>query len=589
MKKIEFDSIELKNFMSVGNDELVLKVDNGLNLITGHDKNNPNRKNGIGKSTICEGFFYGIYGDTIKKVNASEIINDKNKKNGSVKIHFTIHDGEHTDDIIIERKIKPSKCTLWINGEDKTLSSIPRTNEYIAKMIGIDKGLFKQSVILSIGKSYPFFLLSKADKRKFIEGIFNLNIFGRMFDDIKKSYNNTKKDLEYAKNAYLTIKNTLSEYIKMQGNFSTEKEETISALLENKNVIEKTIIRLEESIGEEEDVETVESNIETVREEYEEINSSRIDMRAEVKSIKGRIEELKRTHASIKDRCPECGRIYDDVDELNAKKQEYADKMQRLSQKIEEITKKGKKKKENCDKKLKKLRELEAELRKVREANNLIWKTKERIKLETKKLEDIDARIETERKKESPFLTLISEEKKKAKKSKDNVVKLEKDVKIDEICKLVLSEEGVKSMIVNELTGYLNRKINKYLNIFNTGVRCEFDMYFSETLMNLYGEVKSYDSFSAGEAKRIDLAVLLTFQDVLKEQSGIDIGISFYDEILDTSIDNDGREAIISLLKDKSNGHPVYIISHRSKMSDLIDKEIVLEKRNDFTYIKEIK
>ena len=83
------------------------------------------------------------------------------------------------------------------------------------------------------------------------------------------------------------------------------------------------------------------------------------------------------------------------------------------------------------------------------------------------------------------------------------------------------------------------------------------------------------------------MAILLTFQNILKEQSGVDIQLGFYDEILDSSIDEVGRTKVLKILKEKSENVPIYIISHRSKISTLIDNEIVLEKHNDFTYIKE--
>ena len=59
---------------------------------------------------------------------------------------------------------------------------------------------------------------------------------------------------------------------------------------------------------------------------------------------------------------------------------------------------------------------------------------------------------------------------------------------------------------------------------------------------------KSYDGFSSGEQKRIDLAMLFTFQDILRVQNGINIHLAFYDEILDTSIDEIGRKKVLEIL-----------------------------------------
>ena len=113
-----------------------------------------------------------------------------------------------------------------------------------------------------------------------------------------------------------------------------------------------------------------------------------------------------------------------------------------------------------------------------------------------------------------------------------------------------------------------------------------FDEYFEETIFNKFGKQKSYHALSGGEKRRIDLAVLFTLQDMLKNRSGTDIQLSFYDEILDTSIDESGRKKVLEVLKKKSKDSAIYVISHRPKMSELIDSEIVLEKHNDFTTIK---
>ena len=150
-----------------------------------------------------------------------------------------------------------------------------------------------------------------------------------------------------------------------------------------------------------------------------------------------------------------------------------------------------------------------------------------------------------------------------------------------------MSDEGVKSVIVENLKKLLNFKLNEYLDALGSQVTCEFDEYFSERIYNNNGKEKSYDAFSGGEQKRMDLAILLTFQDILKDQSGLEIKLGFYDEILDSSIDESGRKKLLRILKDKSKHIPIYVISHRGKMSDLIDNEIVLEKHNDFTYLKD--
>jgi hypothetical protein len=49
MKSIIFDSVEIKNFLSIGNDPVVVNFKTGLNIVTGKNLDQEDRQNGIGK------------------------------------------------------------------------------------------------------------------------------------------------------------------------------------------------------------------------------------------------------------------------------------------------------------------------------------------------------------------------------------------------------------------------------------------------------------------------------------------------------------------------------------------------------------
>ena len=117
---------------------------------------------------------------------------------------------------------------------------------------------------------------------------------------------------------------------------------------------------------------------------------------------------------------------------------------------------------------------------------------------------------------------------------------------------------------------------------------CSFDEMFEETLINEHNKECSYFNFSGGERKRIDLAVLFTFQDILKTQSGINYSLSIYDELLDSALDEKGVKKVLDILKEKTEkfDDSVYIISHNSNIiKDDIHQVVVLEKNNGKTRI----
>ena len=49
MRKITYKKLSVQNFLSIGNDTVTLEFQDGLNLITGKNIDNPERKNAVGK------------------------------------------------------------------------------------------------------------------------------------------------------------------------------------------------------------------------------------------------------------------------------------------------------------------------------------------------------------------------------------------------------------------------------------------------------------------------------------------------------------------------------------------------------------
>jgi ABC-type Mn2+/Zn2+ transport system ATPase subunit len=165
---------------------------------------------------------------------------------------------------------------------------------------------------------------------------------------------------------------------------------------------------------------------------------------------------------------------------------------------------------------------------------------------------------------------------------------IQKDLLILDNCKFVLSEEGVKSFIVKKMISVLNSQLNYYLKTLNAPCTCMFDESFEETIINNQGKECSYFNFSGGERKRIDIAVLFMFQDILKLQTGIHFNLSMYDELLDSALDSSGTSKIMEILKERSNNssESIYIVSHnKSTQVNGFDNIIMLEKKDGKTTI----
>ena len=129
MKYVNFNSIKISNFLSIGEKPIEINFQTGLNIITGVNKDKEDRRNGVGKSTIADAIHFAVFGETIREVSKDYIVNSINKKNTCVEIQFSINENNKTNNYRIVRKLKPTKCYLYVNGTDLTESTIPNTNK----------------------------------------------------------------------------------------------------------------------------------------------------------------------------------------------------------------------------------------------------------------------------------------------------------------------------------------------------------------------------------------------------------------------------------------------------------------------------
>ena len=135
MKYVNFNSVKIRNFLSVGNKPIEINFRTGLNVITGVNKDKEDRRNGVGKSTIADAIHFAIFGETIREVSKEFIINSINKKNTYVELHFSINENNKVNDYQIVRKLKPTKCYLFVNDIDLTESTIPNTSKSLANSL----------------------------------------------------------------------------------------------------------------------------------------------------------------------------------------------------------------------------------------------------------------------------------------------------------------------------------------------------------------------------------------------------------------------------------------------------------------------
>jgi DNA repair exonuclease SbcCD ATPase subunit len=596
VKKVIFKKISIKNFLSIGDKSIELDFDSGISLITGINSDKGGR-NGVGKSSLVESVYWCLFGSTIRDIKKDKVIHNQTDKNCVVVMEFIIEINNKSKKYKLTRSLEPTKIVLLEDGNDITLSTMPKTDELIKELIGANEEVFQNAVIMTANNTLPFMAQKKIDKRKFVEGILNLGIFGQMLLKTRADYNEYKKENDILGSVFSTQNKNLSLYqnqIEKNKEIKTQKIESLkNKILDNTKKIDLYIdnssieIKIQEKrdfiISKENSTLKLEDGLLKIENELQKLFKDQLESDFEVKNIKERISEAKKKEGT----CPTCKRKYEnddiciDINDLSEKLSTNLDKNEKINKKISTFADKKRTLKtaissnkfevENLNKEIQQLLVDSKEIYHLKDKNEELLKDIEEIENSKDNVDD-----------------LIENVKKEIKESEDKIQKLQKQLLILETAKFVVSEEGVKSYIVKKMLSVLNSQLNFYLKTLNAPCTCEFNELFEETIYNSNGKECSYFNFSGGERKRIDIAILFMFQDILKLQTGVSFNISMYDELFDSALDESGVFNVMDVLKDRveKTQETIYIISHNKTASSMtFTNTILLEKKNGTTFI----
>jgi len=586
--KLCFKEATFKNVLSFGNKPTTITFNDGLNLLTGH--------NGSGKSTLLlDVLSYGLTGQPYRKIRLQDLINRKNQKNLEVVIKFDINDDKYK----LTRGMKPSILKIEKNNiEQKSLSSSGLNQIEIDKIIGINYNIFKQIISLSINHNEPFLKLGLPKKREIRDQVFSIDIFTDMLKLVKSEIKDLKPKIAVSDNTVTLLdqtinsdKNTLNELKQTEQRFEEDKQ----------NEIKTYDLEIEECIGKLKDIKSNGENLikdlkNQVINNRTELDTTKSNLVSEIAGCEIEIKNSKKTTNVLLsyDDCPTCNsKILPEykTKEINKLKKHINTNIERCGVcniELEEV---------ESD-----IESLEFQLYKQEVKKNNIQTLKDKAIALTSQVNTAKKRKTLVASKEFTFdikgaehnLSIKQKDLKKTKVENDEF-KLElkrKNTIVD-----VLSDTGIKSYVFEKMIPILNLNINDYLKLFKLPVTIKFNKYMEETITVLGNGLMdvSYYSFSEGEKKRIDMAILLSFIAIKKSLAVWNCNLLIIDELLDSSIDDDGLDQLIDSINNMitdENGLGVYIISHRLKkeyFSQFKSLTEISKKRNGFSSIKNLK
>lgn len=594
MRFITFKTIEARNFLSFGDIPVKVDLRPGVNAIVGTNFDKEDSKNGVGKSSICDALYYSLYGVTLRELGKDFVSNSVTKKRCETSLVFNVTSNNNTDTYKIVRKLNPTKCQLFKNDEEITRSTLAKTNALIQELIHTPATVFQNSVIMSVNNALPFMALPKTDKRKFIESVLGLEVFTSMVLKARDDYSIVKKDYEIAYSSLESVERELLFNKSQFENYESLKQERIAKQTEKKAKLVSDIGVLKSQLIDTSDLnlEFYNTALELNDSELENLNSKKDKLvikihkiEAEVNTINKQIRQLQTT----KDNCPTCKRDYSEehithVQDLIAQHNESIETYQRARSQVEQN-----------------VSTVDSELRKIQAERVSISTNKSNVTkqlLDNNNLQLSISHLESNLKDVEDEIICISKEQNNELKgkvatlivsvedSKTKVSKLNNELNVLETVKFVISEEGIKSFIVKKILKVLNSRLAYYLKKLEANCLCQFNEFFDEEIIDEGSQPRSYFNFSGGERKRIDLACLFAFADIRRLQGDVNFSTVFYDELLDSSLDDKGVTLTLRTLRERyqENNESCYIITHRSnEVTTKSEHTIHVVKRNGIT------
>lgn len=593
MKYINFNKILIKNFLSVGDEHVKVEFNQGLNIITGLNKDKEDRRNGVGKSTIADAIYFAVFGNTIRELKKEHMINNVTQDRCEVVLEFDCNSDGQQDSYRIVRTLGPTKCYLYKNGDDKTRDSINNTNELISEIINSSPEVFQNCVIMTINNTTPFMAKKKLEKRKFIEGIFNLQVFSGMLNNARSEANEVVKDFNVECARYEEVSNSLDSYVVQQNEsnevrdqaktrYKDRKQRNIDTIKEHKNRLKRINLI---------DVEKSKKHLGSLTDAKDKIKQFIVEQQSLVVQLSTKIDFINEKMSAISTKdpiCPTCLRPIDehDVDHIEQEKAKLNEQLCQLDTSKDEHNKTKFKLEHKLKNVTNTIKKLDAQLYKDGLNRQEITNIKQSLTQLKQLNEQIDDDINQLKNDDTSLKKTIDQTTVKLEKVQSTIDELKKQISLFDVIKFIVSEEGVKSYIVKKILQLFNSKLAYYLKKMDANCICVFNEYFEEQIIDEKGKICSYFNFSGAERKNIDLACLFAFMDIRRLQGDVAFNFSIYDELFDSSLDEKGVDLVTEILKERIEKYNecIMVISHRKESVKSATGEIIfLEKKNGIT------
>lgn len=629
---MKLGKLVVENFMSIKSASVDLS-DRGLVLIQG--KNNDEdafESNGAGKSTLfSEAPTWAIFGETIRGQKGDSIINRKVGK--GTRVSQQVIDGNDVYEIIRHRKHGEhgNHVLLFKNGNNITGKSDKDTNALIEDIIQMNMSTFTNSIMFGQGVSKMFATSTDAEQKKILEKMLQIDIFEackekakEYVDLIKSQIKDTEGDITSKARELESILSSIEDLQNKEAELGEKITVKIQKLTDDLKSYTTELGILE--VNDVEDASLYQGLVDKVNikiSKYKAHEDNRSDLNGDrrmlesnigrlLKEIDNKEKELKdiQTNKNVPKSCDACGQnlplgdtshVENHLKDAIEKFVKEVEEKQKELEEIEGIIAKIDVVLEGKEKAEKQKEELQVVINEVNLKNTV---RNNRMKELNSNIKRIEKEIqEQEELRSTTYTELIENNIKKSAFVNSEMEQLEgvleglkKDLDKYDFWITGFGNKGIKSVLLDSVTPFLNTRANHYLSkLTDSSILVKFDTQstlasgetrekFSVEITNANGD-DEYKGNSNGEKRRIDIAINMALQDLVANRSNKSMDFILYDEVFD-GLDAVGCETVIELLQEKAKAFgTVMVITHNDNLKQLFNNSITVSKSDGKTEV----
>lgn len=540
--KVTIRGVECRDFISWGVGELWLN--DGLRLVTGVNKDSQvASSNGSGKSSLLEALVWGLFGKTPRGAAGEEIVRN-GATTASVTVHLTVA-GIPWEITREKKRGSSSSVSLSSSGNNYSEWSVAETDKSIQKLVGLDFSKFVTLYYWSSGFEHRLTALTPLQLTELVEGVFG-------FDEIDTIRESVLDDAKA-----LPIPAAVWEKSLVEGELVGYRNR-LQSLEEQKTALRDTVDRLSswDSLAD------FEGKVVNLGVEIQRLNE-------EIGKVQPTVDQLfawktERRNLSVPSTtCPECGASW--VGDLS--QADVDRKMANLNALIEQEEASAVYFKDLTEERSRK----EIDLRVLQVAASEL---RQKVEKEATYYSDSLAQIERT---EAQVMELLAKAELKELETATKLTELRaRETLLNDLAKH-LSTKGIRSTLLTDvldewnfhLVGVCREVFEGDLVVQVAPSKILKSGKESNSLTITYqGKGETYQSYSGGEKRKVDFALLVSLQRTVESTTGGSLSLVVLDEVLDT-LDAVAVKSVIGVLTNISKC--VIVVSHNDHLENAID------------------